>query len=345
MTGQQVGGQQVGQAVPQLVSMRKAYGEALIELGRANPDVVALSADVSNSDHSYMFEEVFPERFVNVGIAEQALVDVAVGLAYSGKIPFANTFAFLFATRALEMVRTHLCYGEANVKLMGAYAGLSDSFDGPTHHAITDIAIMRSLPNMTIVVPGDPVALGKLLPQVAEWPGPVYCRLNRNEVPVLFGDAYEPTIGKAVTLRDGDDVTLVCTGLMVARSLEAAEVLDHEGVQARVLEVHTIKPIDVEQIQRAARETGALVTAEEHSIVGGLGAAVAEVVTDHYPVPVKRVGIADRFAETGPYLEMLDRYGMSVQDIVKAAEEAVIAKTEQRRRYTEPGAVGVGRDG
>jgi transketolase len=306
--------------------MRIAYGQALVKLGQANPDVVALSADVSNSDHSYMFEQAFPERFFNVGIAEQSLVDVAVGLAYAGKIPFANTFAFLFATRALEMVRTHLCYGEANVKLMAAYAGLSDSFDGPTHHAITDIAIMRSLPNMTVVVPGDPVAVAKLLPQVAEWPGPVYFRLNRNEVPVLFDESYAPKIGQAITLRPGRDVTLVCTGLMVSRCLEAAGQLAGEGIDARVLEVHTVKPLDVEQVLRAARETGALVTAEEHSIIGGLGAAVAEAVTDHYPVPVKRVGIADRFAETGPYFELLDRYGMSVRDVVGAAHAALDAK-------------------
>jgi transketolase len=310
----------------ELVSMRKAYGQALVELGRAYPDVVVLSADVSNSDHSYMFEEVFPDRFINVGIAEQCLVDVAVGLAYSGKIPFANTFAFLFATRALEMVRTHLCYGEANVKLMAAYAGISDSFDGPTHHAVTDVAIMRSLPNMTVVIPGDPVALNKLLPQVAEWPGPVFFRLNRNEVPVLFDDSYAPRIGQAITLRPGDDVTLIGTGLMVSRCLEAREVLAGEGIDARVLEVHTIKPLDVDSVLQAARETGALVTAEEHSIIGGLGGAVAESVTDAYAVPIKRVGIADKFAETGPYHEMLDRYGMSVGDIVAAAKQAMAAK-------------------
>jgi transketolase len=291
-----------------------------------NPDVVVLSADVSNSDHSYMFEEAFPDRFFNVGIAEQSLVDVAVGLAYAGKIPFANTFAFLFATRALEMVRTHLCYGEANVKLMGAYAGLSDSFDGPTHHSITDVAIMRSLPNMTVVIPGDPVALGKLLPQVAEWPGPVFFRLNRNEVPVIFDESYSPRIGEAITLRSGNDVTLIGTGIMVSRCLEAASELAEQGIDARVLEVHTVKPLDVDRVVKAARETGALVTAEEHSIVGGLGAAVAEAVTDNYPVPVKRVGIADRFAETGPYLPMLDRYGMSVADIVTAARQAIAAK-------------------
>ena len=310
----------------ELVSMRKAYGQALIELGKANPDVVVLSADVSNSDHSYMFEQVFPDRFFNVGIAEQCLVDVAVGLAYSGKIPFANTFAFLFATRALEMVRTHLCYGEANVKLMGAYAGLSDSFDGPTHHSITDVAIMRSLPNMTVVVPSDPVALAKLLPQVAEWPGPIYFRLNRNEVPLLFDASYNPILGRSITLCPGDDVTLIGSGLMVSRCLEAREALSGEGIDARVLDVHTIKPLDVDGILQAARETGALVTVEEHSIVGGLGGAVAEAMADAYPVPIKRVGIADRFAETGPYFEILDRYGMSVPDIVAAARQAVVAK-------------------
>jgi transketolase len=273
-----------------------------------------------------MFEEVFPDRFFNVGIAEQSLVDVAVGLAYSGKIPFANTFAFLFATRALEMVRSHICYGEANVKLMGAYAGLSDSFDGPTHHSVTDIAIMRSLPKMSIVVPSDPVGLAKLLPQAAEWPGPVFFRLNRNEVPVLFDDGYDPKIGQAITLRPGNDVTLICAGLMVSRCLDAAEALTGEGIDARVLEVHTVKPLDAEGVLQAARETGALVTVEEHSIVGGLGGAVAEAVTDAYPVPVKRVGLADRFAETGPYFEMLDRYGMSVEDIAAAARQALAAK-------------------
>jgi transketolase len=306
--------------------MRIAYGQALVELGKANPDVVVLSADVSNSDHSFMFEEAFPDRFFNVGIAEQSLVDVAVGLAYSGKIPFANTFAFLFATRALEMVRSHICYGEANVKLMGAYAGLSDSFDGPTHHSVTDIAIMRSLPKMSIVVPSDPVGLAKLLPQAAEWPGPVFFRLNRNEVPVLFDDGYDPKIGQAITLRPGNDVTLICAGLMVSRCLDAAEALTGEGIDARVLEVHTVKPLDAEGVLQAARETGALVTVEEHSIVGGLGGAVAEAVTDAYPVPVKRVGLADRFAETGPYFEMLDRYGMSVEDIAAAARQALAAK-------------------
>ena len=309
-----------------LLPMRPAYGEALLALGHANPNVVALTADVSNSDFSYMFGEAFPDRFINVGIAEACLVDVAAGLAYSGKIPFANTFAFLFATRALDGVRTHLCYGKANVKLMAAYAGLSDSFDGPTHNSITDIAIMRTLPNMTVVVPSDCVAVAKLLPQVAEWPGPVYFRLNRNEVPEVFDDSYAPVIGKAVPLRPGSDVTIICNGQMVARSLEAADLLAGEGISVAVLEMHTVKPLDTEAIIAAAKATGALVTAEEHSVLGGLGGAVAEVICDAYPVPLKRAGVPDRFTETGPYHAILDRYGMSVGHVVEATRAAVAAK-------------------
>ncbi|MGD2157060.1 MAG: transketolase C-terminal domain-containing protein [Anaerolineales bacterium] len=310
----------------ELVSTRITYGKALVELGKTNPDIVALSADVSNSDHSYMFQEAFPDRFINVGIAEQALVDVAVGMAYTGKIPFANTFSFLFATRALEMIRTHVCIGRANVKIMAAYCGLSPCHEGPTHHAITDVAIIRSLPNITVVCPGDPMAIRKLLPQVAEWPGPVYFRMNRNEVPKIFNESYEPRIGKAVSLRVGEDVTLIASGIMVGRCLEAAETLVKEGIDAAVLEIHTVKPLDVDRILEAAKKTGALVTAEEHTILGGLGSAVAEVITDFCPVPIKRVGIADTFADSGPYFDMLDRFGMSVQDVVRAARKAVDAK-------------------
>jgi len=309
-----------------MMSMRNAYGEALVRLGHSHPDVVVLSADVSNSDHSFMFEQAFPERFFNVGIAEQCLVDVAAGLAYCGKIPLANTFAFLFATRALEMVRSHLCYGGANVKLMAAYAGLSDSFDGPTHHSITDLAIMRSLPNMTVVVPADPTAVDRLLPQVADWDGPVYFRINRNEVPVLFEASYTPTIGKALTLCEGRDVTIACCGLMVSRALEAATRLEGQGIASRVLEVHTLKPLDEDAIVRAAAETGALVTAEEHSIIGGLGSAVAEVTSDRCPVPLRRVGLRDQFAESGPYEPLLEKYGLSVAAIVEAARSAMTAK-------------------
>ncbi len=309
------------------VVMREAYGKALVQLGRARGDVVVLSADVSNSDFSYMFEAAFPERFFNVGIAEPALVDVAAGLAKSGWVPIANSFAFLFATRAVEMVRTHLCYGGANVKLAGAYAGISDSFDGPTHHAITDIAIMRSLPRMTVVVPADPLAVSKLLPQVAAWNGPVFFRLCRNEVPQIYTESYEPLIGEGVTLIEGEDATILACGVLVPRCIEAVGKLAGEGIRVRLVEMHTVKPLDEELVVRCARETGALVTAEEHSVIGGLGSAVAECLVGEYPVPLERVGIADTFSESGPYPELLDKYGMSVNAIAGAVRRAVRRKT------------------
>ena len=310
----------------ELVSMRKAYGQALVDLGGMRDDVVVLSADVSSSDHSAMFEAVYPKRFFDVGIAEQALVDVAVGLANGGKVPIANTFAFLFATRALEQVRTHLCFGQANVKLAAAYAGLSDSFDGPTHHSITDLAIMRSLPNMTVVVPADSVAVKKLLPQVVDMQGPVFFRLCRNEVPVIFCDDYEPRIGKGVVLREGADVTIVACGVMVARSLLAAKQLAETGVDARVVEMHTLKPLDTDLVALCAAATGAMVTAEEHSIIGGLGGAVAEALAAGESVPLERVGLADTFAESGPYDDLMDKYSLGVHDIAAAAQRAIIRK-------------------
>jgi transketolase len=306
-----------------VASMRLAYGEALVALGRDRPDVVVLSADVQSSDFSYMFEEAYPSRFFNVGIAEPALVDVAVGLENAGLVPIANTFAFLFVTRALEMVRTHLCYGGANVKLAGAYAGLSDSFDGPTHQTVSDLAILRSLPGMTIVVPADAQAVRKLLPKIVAWDGPVYFRLGRNEIPQIFDENYDPEIGKGIVLRNGSDATIVACGLMVARALQAAEQLSEVNISLRVVEMHTIKPLDTELITRCAVETGAIVTAEEHSTVGGLGGAVTECLAERCPVPIERVGIADLFAESGPYEELLDKYGLTANDIATAVHRVL----------------------
>jgi transketolase len=316
-------------------SMRKAYGEALVELGHARKDVVVLSADVQSSDFSNMFEQRFPDRFFNVGIAEPALVDAAVGLANGGFIPIANTFAFLFETRALEMVRTHLCYGKANVKLAGAYAGLSDSFDGPTHHSITDLAIFRSLPRMTIVVPADALAVARLLPQVAAWDGPVFLRLCRNEVPQIYTSVYDPVIGKGITLVDGEDVTIIACGVLVADSLRAARVLRDEGISACVVEMHTIKPFDTELVTQCARLTGAIVTAEEHSIIGGLGGAVAECIVSTCPVPLERVGIADTFAECGPYTELIDKYGLTADAIMEAVRRVVKRKASTNEEFAE----------
>jgi transketolase len=313
-------------------SMRTAYGETLVQLGRLHPEMVVLSADVQSSDFSYMFEQACPDRFFNVGIAEPALVDAAVGLANAGFIPVANTFAFLFVTRALEMVRTHLCYGGANVKLAAAYAGLSDSFDGPTHQTISDLAILRSLPEIAIVVPADAHAVRALLPQVLAWNGPVYFRLCRNEVPQIYSHDYQPQIGQGIVLRDGVDVTLFACGIMVARALEAAHALTSEGIEARVVEIHTLKPLDTGLVAQCAAETGAVVTAEEHSMIGGLGGAVAECLAEQNPVPIERVGIEDCFAESGPYAPLLDKYGLGAPDIVAAGRRVVERKRNRRRR-------------
>jgi transketolase len=307
------------------ISMRVAYGKALVALGAAEPRLVVLDADVSASTQSHFFASAYPERFFNLGIAEPGMVDVAAGLALCGKIPFANTFAFLFALRALEQIRTHLAYGHANVKLAAGYAGLSDSFDGPTHHSISDLAIMRSLPGMTIVVPADTVEMEKLLPQIAAWDGPVYLRLCRNEVPVLFGSGYAPQIGRGTVARTGRDVTIINCGILLNRCLEAARRLAAAGVSARVINLHTLKPLDTELIYAAAEETGAIVTVEEHSVIGGLAGAVAEALSELRPTPLARVGLRDTFAETGPYEQLLDKFGMGVEDIVAAAR-AVLAR-------------------
>ncbi len=313
----------------EMESVRVAYGKALAEYGAINQDVVVLDADVSASTQSGFFARAFPNRFFNVGIAEAGMVDVGVGLALAGKVPFINTFAFLLAFRAAEQIRTCAAYSRVPIKLAAHYAGLSDSFDGPTHQAVSDVAAMRGLPEMTVVVVADGPETRLAVPAVAEYPGPVYLRLNRNEVPVLFDQTHPFKIGKGITLLQGSDVTIIANGTMLARTLEAADELKKLGIEARVVEMHTVKPLDQELVVTAARETGAIVTAEEHSIIGGLGGAVAEVVSEQAPVPVVRVGIHDRFAETGPYFALMDKYGMAVADIVAAARKAVGLKRER----------------
>ena len=314
----------------ELLSMRVAYGQELAEYGAINPDVVVLDADVSASTQTHFFAQRFPDRFFNLGIAEANLVDVAVGFALAGKIPFANTFAFLIALRACEQVRTEVCLNGANVKLCGGYGGLSDSFDGPSHHSVVDLAVMRAMPRLAVVVAADAIEARKLVPLVAEYAGPVYFRVSRAEVPVIFDSAYRPEIGRGVLLKDGGDVTLVGTGVLLSRCLDAADVLAAEGISARVAGMHTLKPIDADLLEQAARQTGAVVTVEEHSVIGGLGGAVAEAVAERWPVPIVRVGLRDTFAETGPYLEMLDKYGMGVADIVVAAKQALARKREMK---------------
>jgi len=307
-------------------SIRKAYGKALADYGAENPDVAVVVADVSSSVQTGFFAKKFPERFFNVGITEQAMVDVAAGLALGGMIPFANTFAVLFL-RAAEQIRTCVAYAKTNVKLVGSYSGLSNFKDGPTHHVECDIAVMRSMPNMTVLEAADAVEARKIVPAIAEYEGPVYLRISRSHTPILFDESYEVKIGKAAVLRDGSDVALIAIGVMVSRCLEAAKKLAEEGIDAYVVDMSTIKPLDVKLIWKLAAETGALVTAEDHSIYGGLGGAVAEALGEKSPANLERIGIRDTFTETAlSYEELLDHYGMGVKDIVEAAQRAVKKK-------------------
>jgi len=312
--------------VNNLVSIRDAFGRALVKLGEENKQVVVLDADVSTSTRTAFFKDKFPDRFFNFGVAEGNMMDVAAGLALVGKIPFASTFSSLASLRALEQIRTSIAYPKLNVKIAGGYGGLSDFKDGPTHHSICDLAIIRSIPNMTLIVPADAVETEKAVYAVAQYVGPVYLRLSRAEVPLIFDKNYKMEIGKGNLLKDGKDVTLVATGIMVARVLEAAKALEQEKIDARVIEIHTLKPLDVDIIIRAADETGAIVTAEEHSIIGGLGGAVAEVIAANKPVPMERVGIKDTFTESGEYNDLLEKYGMGIEHIIVTAKKVMKRK-------------------
>jgi len=307
--------------------MREAFGEALVEVGARHPEVVVLDADVCHSTRTLLFGERFPDRFFNLGIAEANMMDVAAGLATTGAVPWVSTFSFLASLRAGEQLRTSIAYPRLNVKIAGGYAGLSDSFDGPTHQSVFDLAVVRAMPNMTVIVAADGPEAKAAVKAATAYPGPVYLRLSRAEVPVVFSEG-EPEfeIGRGRVMRDGGDVTLVATGVMLARALEAAEQLAGEGVGARVIEIHTLKPLDERLLVATAEETGALVTAEEHSVIGGLGGAVAEVLGRRRPTPVEMVGLRDTFAESGAYEPMLDAYGMSIEDIVAAAGRALERK-------------------
>jgi len=311
------------------ISMREGYGRALADYGEVNPDVVVLDADTSASTLTCFFARRFPERFINVGIAEPCMVDVAVGLALGGKIPFANAFAALLSLRAMEQIRTCVCYARTNVKLVAHYAGLSDFKDGPTHHSIVDIAAMRALPEMTVIVPADALEAARWVPVIAETDGPVYLRISRAATLAVHDEArgLQLRIGEGITLREGHDVTIAGTGSMVGRSLLAAENLAREGISAHVLEIHTVKPLDASLLRQAAEETGAIVTAEEHSVIGGLGGAVAEALAGVYPTPLERVGIADTFARTALDPDsLMDACGLAVADLVAAARRALARK-------------------
>ena len=302
------------------LSQREAYGRALADYGALDQKVVVLDADTSASTFSSFFAERFPGRFYNIGIAEPCMVDVAAGMALAGLVPFVNGFACLLALRALEQVRTCLCYAQTNVKLAASYAGLSDFKDGPTHHAITDIATMRALPGMTVIVPADAAEIACWVPLLAQMKGPVYFRLSRAVTLPVHATPPLVAIGKGEVLREGRDVAIIACGGMTGRSLQAVEQLARLGIQARLISMSSVTPLDEALVLQAAVETGRIVTVEEHCVSGGLGSAVAELLVEKHPGQMRRLGIQDTFARTALDVDsLLDAYGMGVQDIASAA--------------------------
>ena len=305
------------------IATRDAYGKTLLKLGETNDNVVVLDADLSKSTKTNDFSKAFPNRFFNMGIAEQNLIGAACGFATAGKIPFASTFAMFATGRAFEVIRNSVCYPKLNVKICATHAGITVGEDGASHESIEDISIMRSIPNMTVVVPADGIETEKVILEAAKYNGPMYVRLGRSAVPTLFGEDYKFEIGKGTVLRDGNDATIIACGMMVNEAVIAHEELKAEGINVRVINMSTIKPIDRELIVKAAKETKAIVTAEEHSIIGGLGSAVSEVVSEECPVIVKKVGVKDVFGESGTPAELLEKYGLTAKHIAESVREAL----------------------
>ena len=306
-------------------NQRTAFGETLLELGKEDPNIVVLGADLACSTKTNVFESNFPERHFNMGIAEESLVSAAAGLAISGKTVFASTFAVFATARAYDHIRQSIAYTNCNVKIVATHGGITVGGDGATHQITEDIALMRVLPNFTVVVPADAHETRKAIQAVAKHPGPVYVRLGRSDIPVVT-EGQDFTIGKAQVLRRGRDVSLIGTGIMVSVCLEAAAELEKKGISARVINMSTIKPLDEETIIKAAKETGAVVTAEEHNVEMGMGSAIAMVLAEHKHVPMKRVGIPDVFGESGESDELMEKYGLTKEHIIKAAHDVIKRK-------------------
>ncbi|WP_455126741.1 transketolase family protein [Pseudoramibacter alactolyticus] len=305
---------------------REAYGNYLAELGKENPDIVVFDADLSGATKTGTFKKAFPKRHFNAGIAECDLMGMAAGISTTGKIPFASTFAIFGAGRAFEIIRNSICYSKLNVKVACTHSGVSVGEDGGSHQSVEDIALMRVLPNMTVLVPADAVETRRMMDAAIAIDGPVYLRLGRLATNVILPEDYRFEPGKAVTLREGSDVTIMAIGLMVERALEAAERLAADGISARVFNMGSVKPIDRDAIAAAAKETGAIVTAEEHSVIGGLAGAVCEVLAETAPAPVEKVGIDDAFGQSGKALEVLEHYGLTAEHIAAAAKAAIARK-------------------
>ncbi len=309
-----------------MIATRDAYGKTLVELGRADKRIVALDADLSGSTKTALFAKEFPERFFNAGIAEANMIGMAAGLAAGGMIPFASTFAVFAAGRAFDQIRQSVAYPRLGVKIVATHGGITVGEDGGSHQSVEDLAIMRALPNMTVLCPADGPETAAAIRAAAAFAGPVFIRLGRSKVPVVFPDPCPFAIGRGAVLHPGSDLTFITTGLMSAQALTAAAILKEENISARVLHLGTIKPLDLEQVLSAARETGAIVTAEEHSVIGGLGGAVCEALAEGCPVPVERVGMRDVFGQSGTADELLVHYGLTPAHLVEAAERVMRRK-------------------
>jgi transketolase len=306
------------------ISTRDAFGNALLRIAEQNENVIAIAADTSKSMGFNDMQAKFPERVINIGIAEQNMMAAAAGAAAVGNLVFAASYAVFTCMRACEQVRTFIAYPNLNVKVVGGLGGLSGNVEGVTHQGIEDIGIMRSIPNMTVVVPADAASTEVIVEEIAKHYGPAYIRLGRGPVPKVFDENYKFELGKANMLKEtGKDAAIICNGVMVGRCIEAERILASKGYDVKLIEMPCVKPIDKDIIIQAAKETGVIITVEEHNIIGGLGSAVAEVIGESQPVLLKRVGIKDIFPESGPHDKLLDKYGLSVEDIVTAVEEAI----------------------
>lgn len=302
---------------------RESYGEALVLLAEKRPDLVVLDADLAAATKTGIFKKAYPDKHFDCGIAEANMMGVAAGIATTGKLVFASSFAMFAAGRAFEVVRNSIAYPKLNVKIGATHAGISVGEDGASHQCNEDIALMTAIPNMTVINPADDIEAKAAVLAMADYEGPTYMRFGRLAVPIFNAPDYRFEVGKGVTLKDGKDITIIATGLMVAEAIDAGNALKEQGIDARIINIHTIKPIDRELIVKAARETGKIVTVEEHSVIGGLGAAVANVVTETCPVPVHKIGVNDRFGHSGPAAALLKQFGLCAENIVAVTKAAL----------------------
>lgn len=303
------------------IATRESFGKALVELGKENKDVIVLTADLAGATKTSLFEKEFPDRFINVGIAEQNLIGISAGLATTGKIPFASTFAMFAAGRAYDQIRNSVAYPKLNVKICGTHAGVTVGEDGATHQMLEDLSLMRSIPNMTVLCPSDDTQTKWAIKEMAKFDGPVYIRLARVATPIIYDENQKFEIGKMVQIGDGTDATIFATGVEVAETLKAKEELEKENINIRVVDVHTIKPIDREMIVKCAKETKKIITIEDHSIIGGLGTAICEVLSEEYPTKVIRMGMNDKFGKSGKAEQLLKYFKLDSQAIIEKVKE------------------------